>query len=229
MLVLKQIKKTMMVKILAKMTHKFLILISFTVAGSLLVSGCTSKRSNVFGEEKSAPDEFTVYSRAPLSMPPDFGLRPPKPGATRPQTIVSRNQARDALLSRGSTPALNEPQGDNFQSDANQTPGITTLLNNTGATQAIPNIRELVNSETSSLSNGADGSIAESILFWRKNDKGLKGAIIDPATEQRRMRRTISEGAVIEEGTAPTIRRPNDGSSNARNKDEKSFWGSLFD
>ena len=211
------------------MTHKFLILISFIAAGSLLVSGCTSKQSNVFGEEKNAPDEFTVYSRAPLSMPPDFGLRPPKPGATRPQTIVSRNQAKDALLSRGSTPALNEPKGDNSQTDANQTPGITVLLNNTGATQAIPNIRALVNSETSSLSNGADGGIAESILFWRKNDKGLKGAVIDPASEQRRMRRTVSEGDVIEEGSAPTIRRPDDASSNARNKDEKSFWGSLFD
>ena len=211
------------------MTHKFLILISFMVASTLLVSGCTSKRSNVFGEEKNAPDEFSVYSRAPLSMPPDFGLRPPKPGATRPQTIVSRNQARDALLSRGSTPALKKSAGDTPHSDANQTPGITALLNNTGATQAYPNIRALVNAETYSLSSGADGGIAESILFWRKNDKGLKGAVIEPASEQRRMRRTVAEDDVVEEGPAPTIKRPDEGGATSINKDEKSFWGSLFD
>jgi len=216
-----------MTKILAKFKKNFLV--CFVVAGTLLLSGCTSKQSNVFGEEKYAPDEFTVYSRAPLSMPPDFGLRPPKPGVTRPQTIVSRSQAKDALLSRGSSPALKTSEGDNSPPDANQTPGITALLNNTGATQAIPGIRALVNSETSSLSSGADGGIAESILFWRKNDKGLKGAVIDPASEQRRMRRTIAEGDVVEEDQAPTIQRPDDGRTTARNKDEKSFWGSLFD
>ena len=209
------------------MTHNLLVL--FVVASTLLVNGCSSQQSNVFGEEKYAPDEFTVYSRAPLSMPPDFGLRPPKPGVTRPQTIVSRSQAKDALLSRGNSPALKTSEVDNSQSGANQTPGITALLKNTGATQALPDIRALVNSETFSLSSGADGGIAESILFWRKNDKGLKGAVIDPASEQRRMRRTTAEGDVVEEGQAPTIQRPNDVRTTAQNKDEKSFWGSLFD
>jgi len=102
------------------------------------------------------------------------------------------------------------------------------LLNNTGATQAKKNIRALVNSETAGLSSGEDGGIAETILFWRKNDTGLKGAVIDPAFEQRRMRRTIAEGDVVEEGSTPKIQRPSDDGDNARKK-EKSFWGSLFD
>lgn len=210
------------------MIRKLLILFSFMAASSLLMSGCATKSSNVFGEEKDAPDEFAVYSRAPLSMPPDFGLRPPKPGATRPQTIITRNQAKEALLSGRNTSTSDKSVGNNKEPEPNQTPGIIVLLEKTGAKQANPNIRALVNSETAGLSSGEDGGLAENILFWRKNDTGLKGAVIDPATEQRRMRRTTAEGDVIDEGSTPTIHRPDDGKSSARNKEEKSFWGSLF-
>jgi hypothetical protein len=216
-------------KILAKMMYKLLFLISFMAASSLLVSGCTTKSSNEFGEEKYAPDEFAVYSRAPLSIPPNFGLRPPKPGVTRPQTIITRNQAKEALLSNSSTSPLNKSAGYSTEPENNQTPGIAALLKNTGATQAKQNIRALVNSETAGLSSGADGGVAEKILFWRKNDTGQKGAVINPATEQRRMRRTAAEGDVVEEDSSPTIQRPDDAKNTARNKNEKSFWGSLFD
>lgn len=195
----------------------------FLAISALLINACSSRKSNTFGEEKYAPDEFAVYSRAPLSVPPDFGLRPPKPGATRPQTIISRDQAKRALLSNSA------PVEDTPKPNTDQTPGITALLNKTGANKAKKNIRALVNSETAGLSSGEDGSIAETILFWRKNDTSLKGAVIDPAFEQRRMRRTIAESDAIEEGTAPKIQRPNSGENNARKKKEKGFWGSLFD
>ena len=47
---------------------------------ALGVGGCTEARRAV-GWEKSPPDEFRIMTRAPLSMPPDYGLRPPTPGA----------------------------------------------------------------------------------------------------------------------------------------------------
>ena len=214
---------TDVVKILAKKTNKNGNLLLFLIVSALFINACTSKKSNSFGEEKYGPDEFAVYSRAPLSVPPDFGLRPPKPGATRPQTIISRDQAKKALLSN-SSPIVGNPK-----SESDQTPGITALLNKTGANKAKKNIRALVNSETAGLSSGEDGGIAETILFWRKNDTGLKGAVIDPAFEQRRMRRTIAESDAIEEGPAPKIQRPNSSGNNARKKEKKGFWGSLFD
>jgi hypothetical protein len=219
----------LMMKVLAKMRHKLLILILPMVAGVLLVNSCTSQQSNVFGEEKKAPDEFAVYSRAPLSMPPDFGLRPPKPGVTRPQTIVPRNTAKEAILSSSRTPSSATSDGNAAQAQADQTPGIVALLSNAGATHTNPDIRALINSETSSLSNSVDGGIAEKILFWRKNNTSLKSAVIDPAAEQRRIRRTTAEGDVVEEAPAqavPTIQRRDGGAS--RTKKEKSFWGSLF-
>jgi hypothetical protein len=46
---------------------------------------------------KRAPDEFAVVKRAPLIVPPDFDLRPPDPGAPRPNVGRTSDQARVAL------------------------------------------------------------------------------------------------------------------------------------
>ena len=44
------------------------------------------------------PDEFAVARQAPLVIPPDFSLVPPKPGAPRPQEADSSTQALQALF-----------------------------------------------------------------------------------------------------------------------------------
>ncbi len=185
-----------------------------------LTSACESERS-VFGEEKKAPDEFAVYSRAPLSLPPDFGLRPPKPGADRPQVVAPRNDARKALLGN-STPPPAPKAG-----DENVSPGMMALLKQSGADQAEPDIRTLVNRETFLLSGGGDESFVDSILFWRK-DQLSKGAVIDPALEERRMRKAKSKGDAVFDPT-PTIQRQAGGQSNRDSGESKGFWGGLFD
>lgn len=211
-------------KVSGKMTNKITIALGLVVAGFVL-NGCTSQENNVFGEEKAAPDEFAVYSRAPLSLPPNFGLRPPKPGATRPQTVMTRNEAKEALLSSGGKAPPKASQTSALD-DANLTPGVRALLSNTGADKANPEIRSLVNSETAALSGGVDENFADSLLFWRKQE-GLKGAVIDPAVEERRIRRKNSEGEAVEESPVPKIQRQGGGSS--RVEEDKGFWGSLFD
>ena len=61
----------------------------------ILLAGCNGdKIARTFGLTRDAPDEFTVTTRAPLSMPPDYNLRPPRPGAPRPQEQSERQQAR---------------------------------------------------------------------------------------------------------------------------------------
>lgn len=53
---------------------------------ALGLSACSGDDlSRSFGLTRDTPDEFTVTTRAPLSMPPDYALRPPRPGAARPQ------------------------------------------------------------------------------------------------------------------------------------------------
>jgi hypothetical protein len=47
------------------------------------------------------PDEFEVVQRAPLTIPPDFDLRPPKPGSPRPQEVSVDKLAREDLDKAG--------------------------------------------------------------------------------------------------------------------------------
>ena len=201
------------------MNKIFPVVIVLMVAA--LTSACEGDRS-VFGEEKKAPDEFAVYSRAPLSLPPDFGLRPPKPGATRPQVVAPRNDARKALMGSSPAPAT-------FQAaDENMTPGMMALLKQAGADRTQPEIRELVNRETFLLSGGGDENFVDSILFWRKNQTDM-GIVIDPAQEDRRLRAKKAEDQTVIDQT-PTIQRRGSGQSEREvDSKNKGFWGSLFD
>lgn len=67
---------------------------------ALSVSGCGDFKKLV-GIERTSPDEFAVESRAPLTVPPDFDLRPPAPGAGRPQEVTSANKAQTAIDNAG--------------------------------------------------------------------------------------------------------------------------------
>ncbi len=71
------------------------------LAAGILLSGCI-----LFdGSRRSGPDEFGVVSRAPLSQPPDYSLRPPRAGAARPNVETPRDDAQKKLLSESQPPA----------------------------------------------------------------------------------------------------------------------------
>jgi hypothetical protein len=65
-----------------------------------LLTGCTGFKQ-VVGLEAQAPDEFAVESRAPLTIPPEYDLRPPAPGAPRPQEVTPSATAQQALSAAG--------------------------------------------------------------------------------------------------------------------------------
>jgi hypothetical protein len=68
------------------------------VAGvGLALAGCQSVREAT-GVAKLAPDEFTVLTKAPLIIPPDYNLRPPQPGAPDANQGVPADLARNALF-----------------------------------------------------------------------------------------------------------------------------------
>ena len=63
------------------------------IAALAMMTACTSVKQDL-GMVKEPPDEFRVSPRAPLSMPPQYSLRPPQPGQTRPQEGTTQQQAR---------------------------------------------------------------------------------------------------------------------------------------
>jgi len=68
------------------------------LAGALpALSACTSTKASGFGN-RNAPNEFLVARAAPLVIPPDYSLRPPKPGEPRPQEESAATQALAAMF-----------------------------------------------------------------------------------------------------------------------------------
>ena len=61
-----------MININIKFYLKFILLLQF-----LFLFNCTGVKEKV-GIIKKAPDEFQVYEKKPLAVPPNFELRPPK-------------------------------------------------------------------------------------------------------------------------------------------------------
>lgn len=76
-------------------TNLMIRVATIALAGSML-AGCGMGSSS-----PSGPDEFTVVGRAPLVIPPESDLRPPRPGEPRPQEIDPANRAMRALFPRG--------------------------------------------------------------------------------------------------------------------------------
>ena len=61
------------------------------------LAGCTAA-GRALGITKVTPDEFRIVTKAPLTVPPDYSLRPPAPGEPRPQELQPESAARNALL-----------------------------------------------------------------------------------------------------------------------------------
>lgn len=128
---------------------------------AFIASGCTA-----LGNGKNPPDEFAIATKAPLTTPPDYSLRPPKPGESRPQELSASERAQQVLLG-----------------DPNAAPpsvGEQALLQRANALQADPNIRSILGAENGGRAD-KDRSLANQLIFWRFND----GKVDDSAAPLR--------------------------------------------
>lgn len=74
----------------------------------LALPGCQTV-NDAIGLSKQSPDEFEVVRQRPLTIPPDFDLRPPEPGAPSLTDEVPMETARDALIGEAAAPAAGGP------------------------------------------------------------------------------------------------------------------------
>jgi hypothetical protein len=165
--------------------------IGAALAVTVLVAGCSSDSlSRTFGLTHDAPDEFTVTTRAPLSMPPDYSLRPPRPGAPRPQEQSTRTQAEQALV----------PQQALGVGAAADSPGQDALVAEAGPA-APKNIRAEVDQDAQLDQPGH--SFTDKLLFWRSAPQ--PGIVVDPTKEAQRLRQNSALGKSVDDGDTPII------------------------
>jgi hypothetical protein len=159
---------------------------------AIALAGCQSTK-RALGLNKTVPDEFAVAAPAPLSVPPDFNLRPPAPGEDRPQQLSAADQARAALIGRARLQA--------YQSRG-LSKGEASFLSAAGVDGITPNIRTTLDKEVSVFAP-EDKSFTNKLLFWR--DDAGQGTIIDPAAEMKRLNQNAAAGKKPNEGPIPII------------------------
>ncbi len=167
------------------------------LCGGLALGACEGVKEQL-GMNKQSPDEFRVVSRAPLTIPPEFSLRPPRPGAARPQEGTPTQQARRTVF------RVDDGRQGIVAGSAGLSSGETALLSAAGADQADPNIREIVERETLQLNDESETFI-NTLVFWK--DPEQPGTLVDPAAEADRLRENSALGRPVTEGETPQIER----------------------
>ena len=169
-----------------------------TLALAVALSACEGGIGDALGLGKKSPDEFAVVRSAPLTLPPEFTLRPPRPGEARPDEKPVSEQAKDALLNEaGANPADDAAAEPSSQGEA-------AFIEQAGAADVDPNIRHMVDREFSGYAS-EDESFIDSLIFWQEEEP--PGEVVDAAAEAERLRENIEAGRPVTEGETPTIRR----------------------
>jgi hypothetical protein len=165
-----------------------------------VLTGCGDTRQ-LLGLDKRTPDEFQVISRAPLSVPPDYALHVPEPGAgQRGEGATAPQQALAAITGGTSADAVSQ----SGQSNSTEDPGEAALLKQVGSDRALPDIRQVVNRENSVAASESD-TFVNSLMFWRKPED--QSTIVDAPREAQRLRENAALGKPADAGETPTIQR----------------------
>ncbi len=146
------------------------------------------------GVGKNAPDEFAVVTKAPLIIPPDFSLRPPKPGAPRPQELQPTETARMALMGKA--------EGEGSQ-EGGPSAGELTLLRNAKADRVDPNIRDVLNDESGRIRE-KDDEFTNTVLFGESGQIADTAESLEPPSEQETEQEALDEDSDDVEQDAAT-------------------------
>jgi len=154
------------------------------LAAATAASGCGGFRQ-ALGAEKVAPDEFRVVTRAPLQLPPDYSLRPPRPGEARPQERPASEEARAALF------------GQDLGRDASA--GERTLVARAGAEAVDPTIRDQVDFEGANIVHRDQGFVDRLLRFGASEQEQAEDAEAEARriADQEAIRRVTGGAPVV--------------------------------
>lgn len=141
------------------------LLTTIALVGLTGLSACSGAR-RALGLQKVTPDEFRVVTKAPLTLPPDYSLRPPMPGQPRPAELQPESAARTALLGQRASETRSE--------------GEKLLVSKAGADKADPLARYVVDDEFGAIAH-KDKSFADWVMFWRKGQPAAPATAAEDA------------------------------------------------
>ncbi len=161
--------------------------------------GCSKGASvkETLGFSKKSPDEFMVISHPPLSVPPEFGLRPPEMVTSTTTQSTTEKEAEEIIYGQKAKVR-----------SSNISKGEQNLLNNAGTNQANSNIRqELLEDEKRHTVEQMENKEEEEGWFDRmiySVAPKKRDPIVDTDQEEERIDQNKQEGKPLTEGETPT-------------------------
>ena len=133
------------------------------IGAVLALAGCSNGARQPLGMTQGAPGESQTVAHVPLTVPPDFTVRPPAPGAPASQEGAAAAQAQTppSASDGGTAPAT----GDTGSEPA-QSAGEVALLQNAGAAGIDPGIRSQIDTEGSAQVE-RDPDLISRLVLWR--------------------------------------------------------------
>lgn len=172
---------------------KKMLMLPLAAASLLALSACAEVRQEL-GMGRHSPDEFTVVKRAPLTLPPEYALRPPSPDNLPPASETTKT-ARTVLM--GEKQPVEAATAD------------SAFLQKAGATNADPAIRGQINRDNGYIAL-QNRSVTDRLIFW--SDEGvapedMPASVVDPKAEAERVRKNLDEGKPVNDGNVPVIEK----------------------
>lgn len=140
------------------------------LVSSMLVAACSSG--------PRTPDEFRVVRKAPLTVPPEYNLRPPGTGEAIPQELSPDAERRMSVFGR--------------DLGANASPGERALVDAAGASATERTIRAAVDFE-SSQSLKKNEAFADSVLNYGSEE----GATAEQAAAEQAAAEEVTGGGDV--------------------------------
>jgi len=170
-----------------------------TIGAISVLSACSATQEQ-FDFSNKAPDEFAVVKRAPLELPPNYDLRPPRPGEARPQESTAKDEAKSAIFGTPTQAAPKQAPAPTVLSE-----GEAILLQKTGVDANAPDIRAVIDQETKVISEEKKPTINRILggITGKKYD--APASVVDPTAEAARIKENMSNERVITTGETPTI------------------------
>ena len=137
------------------------VLLGGTLMAMTACSSSGSSRGNV-------PDEFNVVKKAPLTVPPEYSLRPPEIGDVRPIEVDPTRQSAQVFA---------------FGTDIGQNASRVeqVLVARAGAVAVSPIIRDVIDYDESGLLRKGR-TITNAVTSYQGNEEELAAAAADNAT-----------------------------------------------
>ncbi len=185
----------------------------FTVSCLCILAACGGDVRESLGLNKQAPDEFNVVSRPPLSVPPEFYLEPPTPGAPPRFEGTQESQAKALILnSEGNIEEVDasktvdarveevQVEALTLSADDLPTPQESTLLNKLKVADRDPDIRKKLYREVSEEPVVREDATPLEEWLGLADDS----SVVDPAAEAERIRSNKDAGKPLNEGEVKT-------------------------